>query len=258
MNLPPDAKSPLRIRALFAGIADRYDLANDLLSLGIHRAWKARAIRECGGLSGLRVLDAATGTGDLAIRCAKAGAAQVVGIDLSDEMLRHARIKARDAGTEGLIEFTRSDLVQSGLPDASFDRVMIAFGIRNVEEPKKGLDALWKLLRPGGRLIILEFGDWGARGGGLKRLFLGYAKIALERIGGIITGQRSAYTYLMQSSLEFPGADGFGLWLRELPGSQPPRTISLFGGVAFLYRLDKVLEGAKQGSKLEQVPYRLS
>ena len=226
----PARYSPDWIRTLFDRIAGRYDLLNDLLSLGIHRLWKRAAISELGNVSGCLVLDAATGTGDLAVRLANLGA-RVTGVDFSREMLEIARKKSTSAGS---VEFRQEDVLNLRFADGTFDHAIIAFGVRNFEAPDRGIQELWRVLKPGGRLVILEFGSWSERPV-LRRMMQGLIRL--------VTSDREAYAHLLESSIAFPGGQKFvGHYLKDLPKQRGGRFRPLFFGLAYLYTLPKVAE----------------
>jgi|SRR5690554_4627947 len=181
---------------MFDDIAGRYDLLNRVLSLGLDRRWRVEAVRL--GLTGSRqdILDVATGTGDVAFELRRnAPAAQITGLDFSEGMLVLAARKGNRLGAD--ISFVAGDAQALPFTDASFDLVTIAYGLRNLADPQKGLAEFQRVLRPGGRLVVLEFppppqGIWGA----LVRF---YFRRVLPVIGGLVSGSRSAYTYLPTS-----------------------------------------------------------
>jgi len=147
---------PERVRRMFASIAPRYDLNNRLHSFGRDRAWRRSAVRAAGVRPGERALDVACGTGDLTRLLARAGAGRVVGADFCDEMLARARAKPPIAESAP-IEYVRADAMDLPFEDAAFDVVTIAFGLRNVADPARAVNEFHRVLRPGGRLVILEF-----------------------------------------------------------------------------------------------------
>lgn len=205
---PPRPSKPETIQQMFGAIASRYDLANTVLSLGIHHFWRRALIKASKVREGMHVFDAATGTGDLALLFATRVGSQgrVVGGDFSEPMLDQARRKAHPR-QQPWLHFQFADVMQLPFEDASFDVVSIAFGIRNVADPVRGLAELHRVLRPGGRLLVLEFGS-GSSGlwGMLYRFYTGRI---LPFLGGLLTGQHGAYRYLEQSSAEFPSRENF-------------------------------------------------
>jgi demethylmenaquinone methyltransferase/2-methoxy-6-polyprenyl-1,4-benzoquinol methylase len=223
----PDAD---RIRSMFASISRKYDRANTVLSGGIHHLWRRQAVRRSGAGSGDRVLDCATGTGDLAIafRRAVGPAGRVVGTDFVPEMLELARSKASD------IEFQVADVTQLPFDDGSFDVSSISFGIRNVHDPRKGIAELARVVRPGGRVIVLEFGQPSSRMFG--RLYDLYRRKILPGLGGIVTGEKQAYEYLERSAGRFPSGEEFVALMRSAAAFSSIDFVPLSFGIAYLYR----------------------
>ena len=221
---------PHKIRSMFASISTRYDRTNTVLSGGIHHLWRKRAVRAAEVKPGNSVLDCASGTGDLAIAFKKAvgETGRVVGTDFVPEMLEIARTKARD------VEFEVADVTRLPYADATFDVSSISFGIRNVNDPGKGIAELARVVKPGGRVIILEFGQPRSRAFGALYGF--YNRHVLPRIGGMLTGDRAAYTYLQTSAGRFPSGDEFVQLMRESARFASIECIPLTFGIAWLYK----------------------
>ncbi|HVG23953.1 MAG TPA: bifunctional demethylmenaquinone methyltransferase/2-methoxy-6-polyprenyl-1,4-benzoquinol methylase UbiE [Thermoanaerobaculia bacterium] len=218
---------PARIRTMFAAIARRYDRANTVLSGGVHHHWRRKAVRVAGVREGDRVLDCATGTGDLAIAFRNAGA-RVTGTDFVPEMLELARIKASD------ITFEVADVTRLPYSDATFDVASISFGIRNVGEPRKGIAEMARVVRSGGRVIVLEFGQPRSR---LFAAFYDwYSRVILPRLGGALTGERDAYSYLQRSAERFPCGEEFVQLMRESAQFESVTYTPLTFGIAYLYK----------------------
>ncbi len=228
--------SPEAVRSMFGRIAGAYDRANDLLSLGIHRNWKARLLREARLSPGLRILDVATGTGDLAFRFASSPSrpARVVGADFCAPMLDVARARKLRQASGSEIEFIEADALQLPFESGSFDRVSCAFGVRNFADPQAGLGELWRVLAPGGQLLVLEFGDWSTQGGFLGP-FRWAARKLMPGVGGALSGDSEAYRYLFETSSVFPAGKRFLPWLEGLAGANEIQAKPLTGGVAWLY-----------------------
>jgi demethylmenaquinone methyltransferase/2-methoxy-6-polyprenyl-1,4-benzoquinol methylase len=224
------AKDPARIREMFRSISGRYDRANTILSAGIHHRWRARAVRAANVRKGDSVLDCATGTGDLAIAFRKAvgDTGRVVGTDFVPEMLEVARVKAPG------IDFEVADVTKLPYADSSFDVASISFGIRNVNDPGRGISEMTRVLRPGGRLIVLEFGQPQSRGFGA--LYDWYRRTILPRVGGAITGRREAYEYLEASAGVFPCGEDFVQLMRRNGTFNSIDATPLTFGIAWLYR----------------------
>lgn len=224
---------PGKIRTMFATIARRYDRANTVLSGGVHHLWRRRAVRIAAVRPGDRVLDCATGTGDLAIAFRKAvgPTGLVIGTDFVPEMLELARDKAKN------IQFEVADVTHLPYDPASFDVASISFGIRNVNEPRKGIAEMARVVRSGGRVIVLEFGQ--PRSKIFGRIYDWYTRHLLPRIGGLLTGDRAAYSYLQRSAGRFPCGDDFAALMRESADFASVDYVPLTFGIAYLYRAVK-------------------
>jgi len=227
-------KRPARVAAMFDAIAARYDFLNHLLSAGFDRHWRTVAIRSLRLTGRETVVDVCTGTADVALAAASArpGASRVIGVDFSGEMLRLgvAKVQGRP------IVLARGDATRLPLGDASADGATVAFGIRNVERPERGLAEMHRVLRPGGRIAVLEFSVPASR---LVRLFyLPYFRHVLPRIGRLVSGHGTAYTYLPASVDSFiPPA----VMLELLSGSgfRHPAAKPLTFGIVTLYTAEK-------------------
>ncbi len=182
---------------MFDDIAPRYDFLNHLLSGGIDRLWRKRAIQSLALSGGDCVLDLCTGTGDVAIEARARGARRVVGIDFSGAMLKRGREKLQRKRLDSTISLVRGDASSIPLADGSVDAVTIAFGIRNVEDRAAACREMIRVLRPGGRLAILEFAMPTSRL--FRELYLSYFRHILPRIGRWISGHATAYAYLPAS-----------------------------------------------------------
>ena len=234
VTTPPD-KTPDRIAGMFDAIAPRYDLLNHLLSAGIDKRWRARAIRSLQLTGRETLVDVATGTADVALearRAGVAGAARVLGVDFAGAMLGLGRRKVLTAGEGERIGLVRGDAMRLPVASASADAVTISFGIRNVQQPQVACQEMARVLRPGGRLAILEFGV--PRIPGLSALYLWYFKQVLPRIGRLISGHTGAYSYLPASVGTFPPPDEFMTILRR-SGFSEVRAVPLSLGIVYLY-----------------------
>ncbi|MHB8634802.1 MAG: ubiquinone/menaquinone biosynthesis methyltransferase [Thermoplasmatota archaeon] len=212
------------VQAMFGGIAPRYDRANRILSWGVDGRWRRVALKFMGPLAGRDVLDVACGTGDLASAARRRGA-HVTGVDFSLPMLREALAK------EPLAPWVAGDALRLPFRDASFDALTIGFGIRNLDDPVAGLREMRRVVRPGGHILVLEFGQprgpWGL-------LYRWYASTWIPRIGGRVTGRRAAYEYLPRTAAAFPSGSAFVALLSEAGWGQA-RFRRLSGGIAFAY-----------------------
>lgn len=220
------------VRQMFSSIATRYDVTNEVMSLGIHRLWRRTAVRLSGAKSGDQVLDCASGTGDLALafkrRVGEAG--RVVGTDFCKEMLDHAPAKAARAGLQ--VEFQVADAMALPFEDNRFDVASIAFGIRNVDDPVQCLREMARVVRPGGRVVVLEFGQPQGVFGALFRF---YSKVIMPNVGALLTGNRAAYEYLPRTSAAFPSGERF-LDLMDRSGAYKERMAHpLTFGTSYVY-----------------------
>lgn len=223
---------------MFSEIAPRYDLLNRVLSAGVDRTWRAAAVVAALERRPERILDLATGTGDIALLLKKAAPeAEVTGGDFAPPMLELARQKALKAGLE--ISFVEADALALPFPDGRFDAVTIAFGFRNFVSYEKALQELYRVLAPDGRLAILEFPP--PPEGGLGVLYRFYFNRILPLVGGLISGNGAAYRYLPESVGRFPDPETLGTMM----GSAGFRVrYKLYtGGIAALHLGDKPLPG---------------
>ncbi len=224
-------KAPETIEGMFDAIAGRYDALNHLLSAGLDRGWRRRAVRALALTGTERVLDVCTGTGDLAIATAR-HARQVVGVDFSWEMLRLGLDKVRAASLGRRVALARGDAMRLPFPDASFDAATIAFGIRNVVDPVRAAAELRRVLRPGGRLAILEFGLPALPG--LRQAYGWYFRAVLPRVGRLVSRHTDAYSYLPASVEQFPSGDDF-VTLLGRAGFRDAEARPLAAGAVWLY-----------------------
>ena len=221
------------IRQMFDEIAPRYDLLNRLLSFGVDRRWRRVAVRQLAIPAQGRVLDVATGTGDVALEIARqtAPSVRIVGADFTQEMLVRGRAKVATSAYRGRIELVNAPCESLPHPDSTFDGVTIAFGIRNVVDRERGLREMTRVLKPGGRVVILEFATPRSRL--FRSVYLCYFHCLLPRLGGLLS-RRSAYQYLPESVQEFPDRETF-LAMMAAAGLTALRCIDLTGGIAAVY-----------------------
>ena len=205
-EIPADEKQA-RVDAVFDSVAERYDLMNDLMSLGLHRAWKRFTTRIARVRPGARILDLAGGTGDLSERLApQVGLhGQVVLADMSRAMLDRGRARLIDRGFAGNVHFARCDAERLPFPDGSFDRVLIGFGLRNVTRQDRALAEMYRVLRPAGMLLVLEFSRVTMPA--LSRLYDTYSFTVLPLLGRVVAGDADSYRYLAESIRRHPNQE---------------------------------------------------
>ncbi len=234
-NVPPvgmvDGKKPA-VRAMFNAIAPRYDLLNRVLSGGIDQSWRRKVIRRLMESTPESVLDVATGTADLAIMAARNGVAENIGVDISEDMLEVGRRKVTRAGLQEQVNLETGDAEALPFPEGRFDAATVSFGVRNFEDLDAGLRELHRVLKPGGRLIVLEFSR--PRAFPVKQLYSFYNAHILPLIGRMVSGDSGAYTYLPESIAVFPDGADFERHLTDA-GFEQPSTSRLTFGIASLY-----------------------
>jgi demethylmenaquinone methyltransferase/2-methoxy-6-polyprenyl-1,4-benzoquinol methylase len=219
--------------AMFDSIAGRYDFLNRVLSAGFDVGWRRRAIRELDPKPGNTILDLCTGTGDFAFAALARSGTRVLGLDVAREMVKIGRGKVRKTPLELRVRFGLGDAESLPLPDRSVDGATIAFGIRNVADRARALSELARVVRSGGRLVILEFGVPPNR---LFRTgYFFYFRHILPAIGGILSGNRGAYEYLPDSVRRFPDPGNFAALCRRA-GFSRVDIIRLTGGIVNLYK----------------------
>ncbi|MDB6110657.1 MAG: Demethylmenaquinone methyltransferase [Pedosphaera sp.] len=230
----PGEQRAARVNDLFATIAPRYDLINDLQSFGLHRYWKQRLVKLAKGRPGERALDLCCGTGDVAFALARQGM-DVTGLDFSEPMLAVAdqRLKSQssrekaDEGGAG-VRFLRGDAQHIPFPDASFDVVTISYGLRNLADWEAGLREMRRVVRPGGRLLVLDFGKpenalW-------RGIYFSYLKCFVPLLGRLLCGDADTHGYILESLKHYAAQKGVAAKMRELQLDHV-RIIDLMGGM---------------------------
>jgi len=231
----PGEERAAKVNDLFAAIAPRYDLINDLQSFGLHRLWKRRLVKLSAVLAGHRALDLCCGTGDVAFALAEQGA-EVMGLDFSEPMLAVARRRALQTADNGLVSkvpvhsprFLRGDAQDIPFPDASFDVVTVSYGLRNLASWQQGLREMKRVAKPGGRLLVLDFGKpdnvaW-------RSLYFGYLRACVPLFGKAFCGDSQTHAYILESLRHYPAQHGVAAAMREM-GCSDVRIIPLLGGM---------------------------
>lgn len=225
-----------RVAALFSSIAPRYDLLNDLQSFGLHRLWKRRLARLAACRSTDRVLDVCCGTGDVA-RLMSRGGARVAGVDFNLDMLGQACSKARNGEVkEGRIEWCCGDATRLPFRDGVFDIATMSYGLRNLASERLGIEELIRVLRPGGRLLILDFGKpknrlW-------RMIYFFYLRMAVPVMGRLFAGDRGAYAYILESLEAYGAQEGVLAELRAA-GCRDAVCYNLLGGIMSIHSAGK-------------------
>jgi demethylmenaquinone methyltransferase/2-methoxy-6-polyprenyl-1,4-benzoquinol methylase len=230
-----DTSKREQVAEMFDSISPKYDLLNHVLSGGIDILWRKRAIRELRKAATTppkRILDIATGTGDFAIEALVLKPEKIVGMDISEGMLSVGRDKMKKRGIDQIIEMRSGDSEGLPLPDNDFDAVIVAFGVRNFENLQKGLTDMYRVTRPGGTCVVLEFSN--PRQFPFKQLYGFYSSTILPLIGRMVSKDASAYTYLPESVQAFPDGPNF-LRIYEAAGFTNTKWIPLTFGVASIY-----------------------
>ena len=223
----PGAQRATKVNELFTRIAPRYDLINDLQSFGLHRHWKQRVVKEANPRAGEKALDLCCGTGDIALGLARKGA-EVVGLDFSERMLEIARNRQTKGGEAfARMQFLRGDAQEIPFADGTFEIVTIGYGLRNLANWETGLREMQRVAKPGGRLVILEFGKPPNKG--WRAIYEGYLNVFSPALGLVFCGDPAAYSYILESLKHYPAQRAVGEKMREL-GLNNVRVIDLLGG----------------------------
>jgi len=227
---------------MFGDIAPGYDKANSVLSGGMHHLWRRRAVRTLAPRSGARVLDVCCGTGDLSFALAEqvGETGGVVGADFTPEMVGLAQAKKERLQPQASLDFQVGDATELQFEDDSFDGATVAFGIRNVVDPVAGIREMARVVRPGGHVLVLEFGQ--PQGFIFGPFYRWYSRAVMPRIGGLLTGSREAYEYLPRTSANFPAGSEFVSEIFEPAGLRLVKASPLTFGIAWLY-LGEVPQG---------------
>jgi demethylmenaquinone methyltransferase/2-methoxy-6-polyprenyl-1,4-benzoquinol methylase len=228
----PGEQRAAKVNDLFATIARRYDLINDLQSFGLHRLWKRRVVRLAKVQNGNRALDLCCGTGDIALALAQRGA-ETTGLDFSEKMLevaktRSEKLKSPTSNSQlPTPNFIQGDAQQIPFPENSFDIVTVGYGLRNLTSWEKGLEEMFRVAKPGGRIVVLEFGKpanalW-------RKIYFTHLKCSVPLIGLLFCGNASAYAYILESLKHYPAQLAVAEKMRGLKLANV-RVINLLGG----------------------------
>lgn len=227
-----------QVEEMFDNIAPTYDRLNHIMSLNIDRVWRRRVMRIVRRAKAQKIMDVATGTADLAIAMAKRiDNTQILGIDLSEEMLAVARRKVEKLGLNDRITLEKGDAENlSMVSNESIDAATVAFGVRNFENIERGISEIYRTIKPGGKLIVLEFSM--PKNSIVRWIYRQYAHRLLPRIGGMISKDKEAYTYLPDSVEEFPAPERFAQMLKAA-GFKSVKLRSQSFGIAYIYDATK-------------------
>ncbi len=229
----PEGEKAGRVRGVFSSVANKYDIMNDVMSVGIHRIWKDAMMDWLAPRPGQRLLDVAGGTGDIAFRFLKrAGHGHATVLDLTEDMLIEGRKRAEAAQLSDSLDWAVGDAMALPFEANTFDVYTISFGIRNVTRPQEALNEAFRVLKPGGRLMVLEFSQ--LPNDGLQKLYDLYSFNVIPRMGQLIANDKDSYQYLVESIRKFPDQHSF-LQMVQTAGFEQTKFRNLTMGVACLH-----------------------
>lgn len=233
-NVKHEDKASL-VAEVFQSVAPKYDVMNDLMSLGMHRLWKRFAIKQAAIRPGQRILDVASGTGDLAMAFARltGPTGSVIMTDINEAMLKTGRDRLLDAGISGNIDCVQADAEKLPFADNDFDRVTIAFGLRNVTDKLAALKSMYRVLKPGGKLLILEFSK--VHTPLLSKIYDLYSFNVIPKIGGLVANDSESYQYLVESIRMHPDQETMKSMMMEA-GFEDVEYFNLSGGIVALHQ----------------------
>lgn len=229
----PESEKAGRVRGVFGSVASKYDVMNDAMSLGIHRIWKDAMMDWLAPRAGQRLLDVAGGTGDISFRFLKrAGYGHATVLDLTEPMLVEGRKRAEAESMADSLDWVVGDAMALPFPNASFDVYTISFGIRNVTRPQEALNEAFRVLKPGGRLMVLEFSQIPNEL--MQKVYDLYSFNIIPRLGQMIANDRDSYQYLVESIRKFPDQETFLGMVRQA-GFEQAKYRNLSMGIACLH-----------------------
>jgi demethylmenaquinone methyltransferase / 2-methoxy-6-polyprenyl-1,4-benzoquinol methylase len=221
-----------QVAKMFDNISHRYDFLNHFLSLGIDKGWRKKAVKLLEPLKPRNILDVATGTGDFALQSLQLNPEKIIGVDISEGMLDVGRKKIRERKLDHRVELRSGDSENLPFEENKFDAVTVGFGVRNFENLERGLQEIFRVLKPGGMAVILEFSR--PRTFPFRQVYSFYFKFILPKIGRIVSSDKAAYTYLPESVEAFPDGDDFIHILQQV-GFKNTKCRSLTFGISSIY-----------------------
>ncbi len=229
----PESEKAGRVRGVFGSVASKYDVMNDAMSFGIHRIWKDAMMDWLAPRAGQRLLDVAGGTGDVSFRfLGRAGSGHATVLDLTEPMLVEGRKRAEAESMAGMLDWVVGDAMALPFADNTFDVYTISFGIRNVTRPQEALNEAFRALKPGGRLMVLQFSQ--IPNDMMQRIYDLYSVNLIPRMGQMIANDRDSYQYLVESIRKFPDQDTF-LGMVRAAGFEQAKYRNLSMGIACLH-----------------------
>ena len=231
-TVPEDEKKG-RVQGVFTSVANKYDIMNDVMSVGIHRIWKEAMMDWLAPRAGQKLLDVAGGTGDVSFKFLdRAGSGHATVCDITESMLLAGKTRAEAAAMSESLDWVVGDAMELPFPDNTFDVYTISFGIRNVTRPQEALNEAYRVLRPGGRLMVLEFSQ--LPNPMMQAAYDAYSFNVIPQMGKMITGDRDSYQYLVESIRKFPDQDTF-LEMVKTAGFDNAKYSNLSMGIAALH-----------------------
>lgn len=227
-----DGSKKEQVAKMFNNIAPKYDLLNHTLSMGIDIAWRKKAVKILKQNNPKKVLDIACGTGDFAIEDLKSGAEEVIGLDISEGMVKVGQEKVKEKGLENKVNLRVGDSENIDYPENTFDGITVGFGVRNFENLELGLSEMYRVLNKNGQLIVLEFSK--PKEFPIKQLYFFYFKYILPKIGRLVSKDKTAYTYLPDSVNAFPDGTNFTDILEKV-GFTNTKIVPCTFGIASIY-----------------------